>query len=157
MLDLCALAVGYSRAGGTTAFSRDSLRCCGRQGAAFHVQASSAVMAGLAELLCLVLGFIHMGWAATMCCRVCPQVGPPWHCGSSQGQGYHPESIHTQARLPLPPHSCTHHCVITHDLDHCQWGRRRICSPNATASWGSSPATFRCMRMWISQACCCAV
>ena len=70
---------------------------------------------------------------------------PLWKC-SGVGQ-----------TAPTFTHSCTGQCVRIYDLDLFPWGWGGIHSPSSTASWGSSPPTFRCTATWISQASCCVV
>ena len=71
------------------------------------------------------------------------------------------------ARLPLLKYSCmgqaapspnySHDscCVRICDLNCCHHGGGGFYSPSYTASQGSSPPTFRCMTVWISQVLCC--
>ena len=77
------------------------------------------------------------------------------------------QCVFPRAGLPLQKHSCAGQavptssfshircCVRIHNLAHwCQAGGWYL--PSSTASWESSPPTFRCTAGWICQVSCCA-
>ena len=142
--DLCAPVVGHSGAG-PVCLAGDWLSWCSRQ------EGKGAFFCVWPALLLLVLGqTAALGGGFFMETKPCHLVGSIpiarllQHSGCSCGLGYNSESICIGWAADASSYSQAGCCMKTCDLGCCRQGGGGVHSLSSTASWGSSPLSFRC-------------